>query len=633
MPRPVVFLAAAVLVGLVIFLFALLFNHFKPREAASLWLSPAASSVDAGTVVAASGSGWQAGEDIALCVAAGDGDACTKDTALALDEANDSGDFQINVPAGPALVQGLTYFQARGLRSGREANRFFRILKAPAGQLVVDNSTGLTNPTGEARPAGTELPPVDAAWAGEYFANPDLSGPAALTRSDAQLSFDWGEGSPDPSLPADGFSARWTRRLTMSGASYRFVAQVQGRVRLAVDGVVLIDQWQDAGGVMTYEALKELAAGDHTLQVEYAALQGPAALTLRWEIVTLYPDWRAEYFANPDLTGEPVLVRNDPDPNLNWGDGSPAPGIVPADGFSARWTRTIVFDANTYRFILTPDDGGRLLIDGQQVVDAWQDATGQTHSFDLGLLAGPHVVEVQARDVSGPASIAIGWSPLLSASATVIANLPPTTVSVATVTPAPTVTPPANSTPTFTPTTGATATPTWTLLPGAATLTPTPTPTAGTGTPAAGTSTPPATSTPGPGTPSATPTPTTPAGAATATPTTGPTTAGTPGGIQRIVDMNPIMGYAATRITITSGNWSPGTVIRIALADKGAPFSQAVDLPLPSFTTPVDSSQSFSVSFQFPNDSRWLNQNFVMVYIHNADWSEWGGDQFDVINE
>ena len=49
-----------------------------------------------------------------------------------------------------------------------------------------------------------------ASWLGEYFANPDLSGTAALTREDPELAFNWALEAPDPSLPQDGFSVRWT---------------------------------------------------------------------------------------------------------------------------------------------------------------------------------------------------------------------------------------------------------------------------------------------------------------------------------------------------------------------------------------------------------------------------------------
>ena len=37
-----------------------------------------------------------------------------------------------------------------------------------------------------------------AAWTGSYYNNIELSGDAALTRSDGDINFNWGTGSPSP---------------------------------------------------------------------------------------------------------------------------------------------------------------------------------------------------------------------------------------------------------------------------------------------------------------------------------------------------------------------------------------------------------------------------------------------------
>ena len=64
-------------------------------------------------------------------------------------------------------------------------------------------------------------------------------------------------------------------------------------------------------------------------------------------------------------------MRNDVAVDFDWGEASPAPGQVPADGFSARWTRTLPFVEGPYRFSVTANDGAHVLVDNQVLIEAW----------------------------------------------------------------------------------------------------------------------------------------------------------------------------------------------------------------------------------------------------------------------
>ena len=50
-------------------------------------------------------------------------------------------------------------------------------------------------------------------WTGFYWNNQDFTGNPTLTRTDPTINFNWGDGSPDPSIPSDHFSVRWTKGL------------------------------------------------------------------------------------------------------------------------------------------------------------------------------------------------------------------------------------------------------------------------------------------------------------------------------------------------------------------------------------------------------------------------------------
>ena len=222
------------------------------------------------------------------------------------------------------------------------------------------------------------------------------------------INFDWGYGSPAPFIPYDNFSVRWTRVQYFDGGSYRFFLRVDDGGRVWVDDQLVIDQWHDSGPV-TYAADMWLAPGPHNLRVEYYEHVGYALAQFSWQRMEVsYPDWKGEYWANPDLGGAPVLTRNDPWIDFNWGSGSPAPNLPP-DNFSARWTRQLGFGSGNYRFFVRVDDGARLWIDGQLIIDQWHDSGAVTYSADRFINGGDHDLRLEYYDRAGGAEAHLWW--------------------------------------------------------------------------------------------------------------------------------------------------------------------------------------------------------------------------------
>jgi PKD repeat protein/uncharacterized protein YraI len=245
-------------------------------------------------------------------------------------------------------------------------------------------------------------------WKGEYFNNPDLSGAPVLVRNDVGIGFDWGPNSPGPGVPADNFSARWSRSLHFKAGTYRFKAVVDDGARLWVDEGLIIDRWQ-AGDPKGYTAEVTLTEGTHNLRLEYLEFRYDAQVHLTWERVDGYPDWKGEYYDNRKLDGSPILVRNDSSINFNWETGSPGPG-VPVDNFSVRWTRAMDFKSGTYVFSVWVDDGVRLWIDDKLVIDDWQDSSARQLQAEWGISGGAHRVKVEYYERGGAAQIAVNWS-------------------------------------------------------------------------------------------------------------------------------------------------------------------------------------------------------------------------------
>ena len=81
--------------------------------------------------------------------------------------------------------------------------------------------------------------------------------------------------------------------------------------------------------------------------------------------------FKAEYFNNKELKGQPALVRTDEQINFDWSRGRPAPEIN-EDGFSVRWTGKFTPpESGSYKLGAMADDGVRVYLDGKLLVDAW----------------------------------------------------------------------------------------------------------------------------------------------------------------------------------------------------------------------------------------------------------------------
>jgi beta-glucosidase len=82
---------------------------------------------------------------------------------------------------------------------------------------------------------------------------------------------------------------------------------------------------------------------------------------------------KAEYFNNPDLSGNPAYTTIEANLNPYWHNLSPAPGINP-ESFSVRWSGYItVPTTGTYEFDFRADDYGRLIINHKVFMDRWKD--------------------------------------------------------------------------------------------------------------------------------------------------------------------------------------------------------------------------------------------------------------------
>jgi hypothetical protein len=110
--------------------------------------------------------------------------------------------------------------------------------------------------------------------------------------------------------------------------------------------------------------------------------------------------------------GTLVLTRVDSTVNFAWGAASPATGVT-ANNFSVRWTGQVQAPVSgSYRFSTVSDDGIRLTVNGQQVINNWTDHSSTTNTGTaITLTAGvKYTITLEYYEKGGDATAKLQWS-------------------------------------------------------------------------------------------------------------------------------------------------------------------------------------------------------------------------------
>lgn len=94
--------------------------------------------------------------------------------------------------------------------------------------------------------------------------------------------------------------------------------------------------------------------------------------------------FKAEYYNNTTLSGQPAAVRTELEINNFWQEGEVVIQNIKANHFSARYTTNFTADQDgSVTFELKADDGYRFIINGKEVVNAWQKNRWGEKTFKL----------------------------------------------------------------------------------------------------------------------------------------------------------------------------------------------------------------------------------------------------------
>ncbi len=128
---------------------------------------------------------------------------------------------------------------------------------------------------------------------------------------------------------------------------------------------------QSSGGT-TYEFVSWSDGGAATHDISTPSANTTYTATYRVATGGTGNGLSATYYNNSDFTGTTV-ARVDPTVDFVWGSGSPAAAIG-VDTFSARWTGQVEPQfTGSYTFYTVSDDGVRLWVNGQQIINNWTD--------------------------------------------------------------------------------------------------------------------------------------------------------------------------------------------------------------------------------------------------------------------
>ncbi|MBA4854072.1 PA14 domain-containing protein [Emticicia sp. BO119] len=265
--------------------------------------------------------------------------------------------------------------------------------------------------------------------AATYYDNANLTTPK-LTRLDNKIDFNWGSGSPDPSIGNETYSVRWQGQiLPRYSEQYTFSITSDDGVKVWINNQLKVNKWVAQSSVTNTFTI-DLTAGQKTsILIEYYENTGNAMIKLEWastsqvkeiipqsQLFGIEPDpivgtgLTGSYYNNRDLTSL-KLTRIDKTINFNWGNGSPASSIS-NDTYSVRWEGFLLpRTTQVYNIMMTGDDGIKVWIDNRLIINKWIDQSPTTHSYAILLSGGVKVpVRIEYYENTGGAVARLEWS-------------------------------------------------------------------------------------------------------------------------------------------------------------------------------------------------------------------------------
>ncbi|MFZ2280826.1 MAG: Ig-like domain-containing protein [Prosthecobacter sp.] len=118
---------------------------------------------------------------------------------------------------------------------------------------------------------------------GDYYIGKNFE-QFSFTRMESTVNYTWGTGSPDPRIPADGYSVRWHGYLIPRYTqTYTIIPVTDDGVRLWVNGQQVVNDWNNHGDTWNNGVIALQAGVAVPVVMEYYESTGGATARMLWE--------------------------------------------------------------------------------------------------------------------------------------------------------------------------------------------------------------------------------------------------------------------------------------------------------------------------------------------------------------
>ena len=283
----------------------------------------------------------------------------------------------VNLTAGQIVPITVEYYES----TGSAVMQF--LVQAPGYTGVVPNEWLHTG----ARQVGQQ-----SGLVGRYYKDTgshsftDASNTLIMQRTDPLLSFNWETGAPAPSMPANGFLARWTGYITVpaTGMWKLGTASDDGsRVILGTNNTTVLNEWYDKAAYEKWGSEYFFTAGQSVpITVEYYENVGGATMTLLAEQVGVSGSTRVVpgSWLSPSAQVLPAgwKLGIDPDGSLSYDHlKTGGDSVILSDSTGS----THEYKWNGHKYVAPVNEDGKLVKNGDASFTL-EDADGRTYIFN-----------------------------------------------------------------------------------------------------------------------------------------------------------------------------------------------------------------------------------------------------------